>query len=207
MVDRLMSLYGPDIGLAYDIGCAFETTLHNSSLGPRAKELNLRMMVGSFHGHAHNCQCQLTWHPLHIVRAGHSEGEGCEHIFSSSNDQARLTRHSTQFHRHQSLEEHFTFWDHDKYAALGKVLQFIGIFSHLSPGNFLFNHYRDALSAIGTLEAELEAFRCQFGISDADFERYFLQEKAYLEGLKTTPPEVTLKIQYVRGLNMLNQIR
>ena len=71
----------------------------------------------------------------------------------------------------------------------------------------MLNHYRDALSAIGTLEAELKAFQSQFDVSDADFEQYYLREKAYLEGLKTTPPEVTLKIQYVRGLNMLNQIR
>ena len=125
MAHRLMSVYGPDIGLAYDVGCAFATIVYNSSLGPLARELNLRMMVGSFHGHAHNCKCQLSWHPLHIVGAGNSEGEGCEHIFSSSNDQARLTRHATRFHRHQSLEEHFTFWDQDKYVALGKIPQFI----------------------------------------------------------------------------------
>ena len=70
----------------------------------------------------------------------------------------------------------------------------------------MFNHYRDALSVIGTLEAELEVFQRQFDISNAEFEKYYLQEKAYLEGLKTTPPEETLKIQYVRSLNMLKQI-
>lgn len=115
-----MTIYGSNIGVAYDIGCAFDTTLRASSLGPRARELNLRFMVGSFHGHAHNRLCQLAWHPLYIPGTGHSEGEGCEHIFSSSNDQARTTRHATRFHRHQSLEEHFDFWDQDKYAALGK---------------------------------------------------------------------------------------
>ena len=124
IVDRLLTLYGPDIGLAYDVGCAFETTLMNSSLAPRARDLNLRLMVGSFHGHAHNRRCQLTWHPLHISGTGHSEGEGCEHIFSSSNNQARQTRYATRFHRHQALEEHFDFWDQDKYAALGKLKAF-----------------------------------------------------------------------------------
>ena len=126
-----MSVYGLDIGLAYDIGCIFETTLHNSSLGPHAKELNLRMMVGSFHGHAHNRHCQLTWHPLHITGAGHSEGEGCKHIFSSSNDQAHLTCHAMRFHWHQSLEGHFAFWDKDKYAALGKMLSTHSKSSHI----------------------------------------------------------------------------
>ena len=91
---------------------------------------------------------------------------------------------------------------------LGKMLlipQFILDF-HLLPGNLLFNHYQGALSAISTLDTKLKIFQCQFGISDMDFEQYYLQEKAYLDRLKTMPPEVTLKIQYVHSLNMLNQI-
>jgi hypothetical protein len=55
---------------------------------------------------------------LYIKGTGHSDGEGCEHVFSSSNDLARGTRHATRFHRHQAIEEHFTFWDQDKYANL-----------------------------------------------------------------------------------------
>ncbi|OAX32389.1 hypothetical protein K503DRAFT_702095, partial [Rhizopogon vinicolor AM-OR11-026] len=42
---------------------------------------NLRMMVGAFHGHAHNRRCQIDWHPTYIKGTRHSEGEGCEHIF------------------------------------------------------------------------------------------------------------------------------
>jgi len=121
MAHHLMSVYGLDIGLAYDVGCAFVTIVYNSSLGPLARELNLCMMVGLFYGHAHNRQCELSWHPLHIVGAEHSEGEGCKHIFLLSNDQTHLTRHATWFYWHQSLEEHFTFWDQDKYVALGKI--------------------------------------------------------------------------------------
>jgi len=145
----------------------FKLIVHNSFLGPLVKELNLCMIVGSFYSHAHNHQCQLYWHFLYIVGMGHSEGEGCEHIFSSSNDQARLTCHATRFHQHQLLEEHFTFWDQDKYATLGKILQFIWNFLIiLLPGNFLYNYYWDALSAIRTLEAELKAFQHQFDVSD-----------------------------------------
>ncbi|KAJ8584888.1 hypothetical protein M405DRAFT_853850 [Rhizopogon salebrosus TDB-379] len=89
-------------------------------------------MVGAFH----------DWHPMYIKGTGHSEGEGCEHIFSSSNELARSTRHATPFHRHQAIEQHFAFWDDDKYAALS---------------TFLRNHYREALEAIRTLTAELSA--------------------------------------------------
>lgn len=122
IINRLLAVYGSDGGLAYDIGCAFATTLANSTLGPRARALNLRLMVGAFHGHAHNRQCQLNWHPMYITGSGHTEGEGCEHVFSASNELARGTRHATSFHRHQAIEQHFAFWYMDKYAALSTYL-------------------------------------------------------------------------------------
>lgn len=111
-------MYGKNGGCAYDIGCAFSKTLTNSSLGRQARELEFRLMVGAFHGHAHNRKCQLDWHPMYIPGTGHTEGEGCEHVFSASNELARGTRHATSFHRWQTIEEHFSFWDSDKYAAL-----------------------------------------------------------------------------------------
>ena len=77
-------------------------------------------MVGAFHGHTHNRTCQLSWHPLYIQGTGRTEGEGCEHVFLSSNDLARGTCHATHFHHHQSIEEHFNFWDKDKYVNLSE---------------------------------------------------------------------------------------
>jgi hypothetical protein len=121
LLNHLMSVFGEKGGCAYDIGCAFSKTLGNSSLGPRAAALNLRLMVGAFHGHAHNRRCQLDWHPMYINGTGHTEGEGCEHVFSASNELARSTRHASAFHRHQTIEEHFAFWDADKYAALSMI--------------------------------------------------------------------------------------
>lgn len=125
IVDKLLSTYGRDGAVFYDIGCAFATTLADSSLAAKALSLNLRMLVGAFHGHAHNRKCQLDWHPLYVAGAGNTEGEGCEHVFSASNDLARATRHATEFHRHQAIEQHFSFWNADKYASLGTLL--IGI--------------------------------------------------------------------------------
>jgi Kyakuja-Dileera-Zisupton transposase len=117
-------VYGSRQGCAYDIGCAFASTLENSSLGSRAAHLQFKLMVGAFHGHAHNRLCQVHWHPLYIKGTGHFDGEGCEHIFSSSNDVARSTRHASWFHRRQAIEEHFEHWDKDKYAALGKLIAY-----------------------------------------------------------------------------------
>ena len=77
-------------------------------------------MVGSFHGHAHNCKCQLDWHPTYVRGVGLTEGEGCEHMFSMSNELTQSTHHGMQFHCHQVIEQYFTFWDEDKYATLSK---------------------------------------------------------------------------------------
>ncbi|KAG1743899.1 hypothetical protein EDB19DRAFT_1894668 [Suillus lakei] len=88
LMNQLLSVFGVNGGCAYDIGCAFAKTLANSSVGPLTQNLNLCMMVGTFHGHTHNRRCQLDWHPMFIEGTGMTKGEGCDHIFSSSNDLA-----------------------------------------------------------------------------------------------------------------------
>jgi hypothetical protein len=118
ITDKLLSVYGSNGGCAYDIGCTFTTTLKNSSLGLKAAALNFWLMVGTFHGHAHNRRCQLDWHPMYVLGTGNTEEEGCEHVFSLANDLAQCTRHATRFHRHQAIDEHFMFWNNDKYAVL-----------------------------------------------------------------------------------------
>ncbi|KAI9460701.1 hypothetical protein HD554DRAFT_2028667, partial [Boletus coccyginus] len=44
--------------------------------------------------------------------------EGCKHVFSTSNDLARAIHHSSCFHWHQAIKQHFSFWNEDKYEAL-----------------------------------------------------------------------------------------
>ncbi|KAG1749166.1 uncharacterized protein EDB91DRAFT_1235645 [Suillus paluster] len=188
MVDKLLTVYSRNGGCVYDIGCTFAKTLGNSSLGPCTSALNFRMMVGAFHGHAHNRRCQIDWHPMYIEGTGHTEGEGCEHIFSSSNELARSTQHATTFHRHQSIEQHFTFWDEDKYAALSV---------------FLRNHYQEALTAILTLTAELSAIQETLNLTNADFVRFHVQEHEYLDGLKQAPVKDHLSVRYVNVLDKL----
>ncbi|KAI6018902.1 hypothetical protein PISMIDRAFT_113077 [Pisolithus microcarpus 441] len=86
IVNRLLSEYGSDGAISYDIGCTFSTALTNSIIGPKAPSLNTCLLVGAFHGHPHNHKCQLDWHLLYICGKGNTEGEGCEHMFSASND-------------------------------------------------------------------------------------------------------------------------
>ncbi|KIK13833.1 hypothetical protein PISMIDRAFT_118100 [Pisolithus microcarpus 441] len=149
-------------------------------------------MVGAFHGHAHNCMCQLDWHPQYIQGTGHTEGEGCEHIFAASNELARSTRHATLFHRHQAIEQHFAFWDANKYAALSKYLRV---------------HFEEMVRAISTLASELDVIKKEYNLIDNDFVRFHADERSYLENLKQPAVCDQLLICYVQILDELEAYR
>ena len=122
IVNELLTVFGKDLGLGYDIACSFKATIRKSSIAAAAAELQLRLCVPSFHGFAHNQWCQLHNHPLYIRCFGLEDLEICERVFTASNGCAKLTRHSTQFHCLQFLDMHFAQWDDDKYAELSMFL-------------------------------------------------------------------------------------
>src|SRR6202034_1607916 len=82
VVEKMLDVFGRDLGGGFDIGCRFETTLYNSLLGPHARELNHTSLVGSFHGHAHRHLCQLRHLATYIKGLGLEDLEGCERAFS-----------------------------------------------------------------------------------------------------------------------------
>ncbi|KAG2097020.1 uncharacterized protein F5147DRAFT_583783 [Suillus discolor] len=121
-VKKLMDVFGSNILFGYDIKCAFKKILLCSLLADDMKRLNLQGIVPTFHGHVHNHLCQLEHHSKHKVGAGKEDFETCERVFSESNALACEIRNTTNFHRHQALDEHFSFADMDRYAALCKSL-------------------------------------------------------------------------------------
>jgi Kyakuja-Dileera-Zisupton transposase len=120
IIDHLLELYGSDIGLAYDIMCAFIKTVTRSSLGAKVVGLWLHGVVPTLHRHAHNCGCQINWLPLHVEGAGLEDFEECKWTFSKSNKLASITQLVTPFQHQQQIDEHFKFHDDDKYASSGK---------------------------------------------------------------------------------------
>lgn len=120
-IDKLISTFGSDIMLGYDIGCTFKGTASRSALvGPRVRASRFDMWVGSFHGPAHNRACQLDNHPHNRAGTGLSDLENCETVFSSSNRVASTTRLASSYHRLQKIDLHFTAWDEDQYSGCGK---------------------------------------------------------------------------------------
>ncbi|KAJ7506731.1 hypothetical protein B0H11DRAFT_2153790 [Mycena galericulata] len=176
MVQRLLDRYGKDIGLGYDIMCAFFKTLLRSSLGPRVVAMNLRGVVPAFHGHAHNRACQVGWHPLYVEGVGLEDFEECERTFGKSNHLASVTRLTTPFHRQQAIDEHFDFHDIDKHAA---------------SGNFIYQNYRQALEKISMNRGQLDVLEQRLHTTGSDYEADLRHEQEYFKSLQSEPPEVS----------------
>ena len=124
LVSKIVDVLDECVGLAYDIGCSFSSTLQKSSLKDIVSEKKLRMMVNAFHGYAHSWPCQPSFHPLYVAGFGLEDGEICEHIFSSFNGLAVITWHASQYHRHQAINIFARQWDEDKYMELCKSCTF-----------------------------------------------------------------------------------
>ncbi|KAJ7331092.1 hypothetical protein DFH08DRAFT_815174 [Mycena albidolilacea] len=97
IVNALLDAFGADLGIGYDIGCGHSTTIRHSPLGPKAARLNLKMLVGAFHGHAHNRKCQLDYLATYVLGLGLEDLEGAERLFSRSNGLSRSVRYASTF--------------------------------------------------------------------------------------------------------------
>ncbi|KAJ7853198.1 hypothetical protein B0H13DRAFT_1643142 [Mycena leptocephala] len=186
ITDALLDAFGPDLGEGYDIGCGFATTIKNSPIGEKARRLNLRALVGAFHGHAHNRMCQLRSLTTYVRGLGLEDLEGCERFFSKSNALSRSTRYASVFHRRQSIATYLAHVDNfETYANLSK---------------FLVNNYRQALDILDQ-EDSLHFAMGQAGISGTEvFEERLRQEKEYLNNLSKEDPEETDQMEYYQQL-------
>jgi hypothetical protein len=81
IVNALLDAFGLDMGFGYDIGCGFGKTVSSSPLGAKAAELNMKTLVGLFHGDAHNRLCQLSFLATYVPGMGLEDLEGCERFF------------------------------------------------------------------------------------------------------------------------------
>ncbi|KAJ7156121.1 hypothetical protein C8R43DRAFT_949615 [Mycena crocata] len=188
VVKELLDTFGMDIGAGYNVGCHFCATVAHSELGDVAKEKNLRCLVGSFHGHAHNHLCQLSFLATYVEGMGLEDLEGCERYFSRSNGLAKSCCYASRFHRQQEITTYAKHFDSfETYANLGK---------------FLCNNYRQALAILRT-EPALNVWMRQEGVSSPDeFHTWLREEKAYLLSLKNEPKTntETLEMEYVQKL-------
>ncbi|KAI6004580.1 hypothetical protein EDC04DRAFT_2871794 [Pisolithus marmoratus] len=181
-VNQLLDICGPGQAVGHDIGCASKKTISASSLGAKAQEKQLKVVVNAFHGFAHN-------RIVYQLGFGNEDLETCECIFSSSNNTALLIHHALEFHWKQFLDLHFSQWDSDKYLELSI---------------FLYNNYKQALHIIQTNLAELEQFKHGKDITDNDFESWHWEELEYLKQCAGESDATSIAMEYIELLKKLS---
>ncbi|KAJ7812493.1 hypothetical protein B0H14DRAFT_3090485 [Mycena olivaceomarginata] len=204
VVEVLLDTFGLKLGGGYDIGCHFESTLKNSELGDKARTNRFKSLVGSFHGHAHNRLCQLSFLATYVEGLGLEDLEGCERYFSRSNALAKSVRYASKFHRRQEIT---TFMkqidDLEVYANLSRGFFIAFTTADGNLGKFLCDNYRQALKILQT-EPALKRWMQEEGVEDYDtFHVWLEEEKEYLLGLDAGLPkkrELTLEMEYLQKL-------
>ncbi|KAJ7797030.1 hypothetical protein B0H14DRAFT_3093237 [Mycena olivaceomarginata] len=195
VVDSLIEHLGDNIGNGYDVGCDFQTTIKNSPLAARARQCNFRCLVGAFHGHAHNCLCQLCNLATYVLGLGCEDLEGCERFFSGSNGLAKSCRYASRFHQQQEITSYVKHYDSfHTYANLSK---------------FITNNYKQAIDILKKEDA-LRVWMREEGIADYSVFRIWLEEeKTFLLGLKAGSKDQseTLEMEYVQKLVNLDASR
>lgn len=191
IVAKLLSVIKERILLGYDIGCSFQTTVDNSSLGSQFKESGSRCCVNTFHGYSHNYACQLKNHPNSIEGIGLEDLETLERIFSASNQLASIIRYATAFRRRVLIDLFFQQWDKDKYQNLA---------------NMLYGNYVQALKIINDDTVALEEAKKSLDINDDDLERWHKEETEYFKTIGTEPEYDVLSVAYVESLQELREI-
>ncbi|KAJ7312752.1 hypothetical protein DFH08DRAFT_917998 [Mycena albidolilacea] len=195
VVDSLIEHLGDNIGNGYDVGCDFQTTIKNSPLAARARQCNFRCLVGAFHGHAHNCLCQLCNLATYVLGLGCEDLEGCERFFSGSNGLAKSCRYTSRFHRQQEIMSYIKHYDSfHTYANLSK---------------FITNNHKQAIDILKKEEA-LRTWMREEGILDYSvFHVWLEEEKTFLLGLKEGSKDQTetLEREYVQKVVNLNTSR
>ena len=111
VLEYLLQALEDGLGAGYDVGCKFAMTVDRSPLGKLAKEKKFKSLIGLFHGHAHCQLCQLRHLGTYVEGLGLSDLEGCERLFSRTNELAGVYRYASAFHRHQSLRLYFEHLD------------------------------------------------------------------------------------------------
>ncbi|KAK7031920.1 hypothetical protein R3P38DRAFT_3313830 [Favolaschia claudopus] len=176
----MAAVAGKRHGGGYDCGCGLEVTIENSPLAPLAKENGLRMLVGAFHGHAHNRKCQLDYLSTYVTWpwTGRLGGLREEIRYCVPRRQAYRTY----------LAHLDTF---DTYANLSK---------------FLVNNYMQARAILDT-EHVVHELIVKAGVTNEIMEGRLQEEKNYLEGLSREPDEETESMDYYKALVNLHKRR
>ncbi|KAJ6571906.1 hypothetical protein B0H19DRAFT_1255832 [Mycena capillaripes] len=154
--------------------------------GKLAANNNFKLLVGVFHGHGHNCCCQLDNLSTYVKGVGLEPLEGCESFFSKLNALASTTCYASQFHQRQVITTYMKHTDtFDTYQNLSLLMC---------------NRYQQALGIKAT-EPALQDTMQELGVkSRNEFEGWLAKEKVHLRTLSKESLHETLEMEYYQKL-------
>ncbi|KAL0578052.1 hypothetical protein V5O48_003958 [Marasmius crinis-equi] len=183
VINELLDRYGMDLGVGYDIMCAFWTTLQQSNkLHAKVAALRMRGVVPAFHGHAHNRKCQVDWHPMYVPGVGNEDFEECERTFSLSNRLASTTPTTKILFTASDL---VSLWLRGANSIQGRYCYF---------------KYREALKRLDDSVPLFNELCQQRGITPQRCEELLDQERTYFKQVFSDPPELVARLDYAEKL-------
>lgn len=185
-----MDMIGGKNMMGYDIGCTFQRTLQNSSLGPAFTASGSRFCVNAFHGYSHAYTCQVRFHPNTIPGMGTEDLETMERVFSDSNELAPVTRYASPYRRHVLINLFFHQRDAEKYRNLSLML---------------YNNYVQALEIIEEKTPIIEETLKTLGITLEDLSKYTSEEREYFSTLQDKDPKDVHLVAYIEALQELRK--
>ncbi|KAI1798020.1 hypothetical protein LXA43DRAFT_875758 [Ganoderma leucocontextum] len=178
--------------IAFDIGCVFQTTVNNSSLGAKFKASGSRVCVNAFHGYSHSYPCQVQHHPNVITGIGIEDFETLERTFSKSNELAPVIRFASAYRRRALIHAFFQQYDEEKYTAIGSML---------------YDNYKQALEIIRDSTPKLTESLRILGLDVTKLKALEDEELAYFKSLRDEAQEDIFAVVYVEGLEELRGLR
>ncbi|KAJ3530902.1 hypothetical protein NM688_g7648 [Phlebia brevispora] len=191
IVNKVLDTHETKTAGAFDIGCAFSSTIKRTSLGPKFQEKEGFLCVNAFHGYSHNYQCQLKFHPSVIEGMGLEDLETMERIFSSTNRLASVTRYMWSYRWRLFIETYLEQWDDEKYANLGV---------------FLLNNIRQALKIIKEEVPAIEDTMCKQNVSHNDLDAWEKEQVQFFENINKETLYDVHAVAYVELLEELRQL-
>ncbi|KAJ3527564.1 hypothetical protein NM688_g8112 [Phlebia brevispora] len=191
ILNKTLDTHEPGTMGSFDIGCAFGSTVANSSLSAKFREKEARLCVNAFHGYSHNYQCQLKNHPSIIEGMGLEDLETMERIFSATNRLASVTRYMSPYRRSLFIETYLQQWDEEKYANVG---------------TFILNNLRQAFKIIKEDTITLEAAMRDKRVTHAELDAWEKEEQVFFDNINKPPTYDIHAVTYVELLEELREL-
>ncbi|KAG1869941.1 hypothetical protein F4604DRAFT_1926724 [Suillus subluteus] len=189
IIGKALETLGSRLLVGYDVGCKLAITIASSSLAQRFNDAEYCMCVDAFHGYTHSYLCQDKNHPNVIKGMGIEDLATMEHIFSSSNQLASVTRYASAYNRRVSIDCFFKQWDEDKYLNLG---------------NMLYQNYVQACQIIEEQGSAIQEAKISLDISDDDLKTWSTEQSQYLA---TSGQEAEWDVHAIAYVELIQKLR